>query len=152
MRCAMCGKGTVRNGRVEMKRAIAGHVFVATVRGHKCGACGEDYFDDNDIERTDLVIARALVDEGIVSGEAFKFVRKAAGLRAADLAELLKVTKETVSRWETDRVPIDHAARALLATMLADREAGGTRTQDVLRALRAPKLLGKRVKLGFSEG
>jgi putative zinc finger/helix-turn-helix YgiT family protein len=147
MRCAICGKGSAKAKRMEMRRKVAGHVFTATVRGLLCETCGERTFDDAEVERVDLAVARALVEEGIVSGEAFKFVRKVAGLRAADLADLLKVTKETVSRWETDKVSIDHAARALVAMMLVDRAAGGTKTQDALRALRAPKTLGKRVEL-----
>jgi len=130
-----------------MRRTVGGHVFVSKVRGRTCDQCGEATFADGEVERVDLAIARALVDEGIASGGAFKFIRKAVGLRATDLAELLHVTKETVSRWETNKVPIDHPARALLAMMLADRAAGGTSTQDVLRAMGAPKPLAERVEL-----
>ena len=146
MRCAVCGKAA-KAGRTEMVRTVTGHAFSATVRAYTCGACGEVFYDDAEVERVDLAIARALVDAGIESGAAFKLVRKAIGLRAADVAALLKVAKETVSRWETDKVPIDYGARALLGMMLADREAGATKTQDALRALAEPKSLGKRIAL-----
>ncbi len=147
MRCAMCGKGTARSARIEMKRTVAGHVFTATVRGRACDACDEAFYDDAVVARVDLAIARALVDADLGSGEAFRFVRKVVGLQANELAALLAVTKETVSRWETGKVPIDRGASALLAMMLLDREAGTTTTQDALRALRRPKPLRKRVEL-----
>ena len=123
MGCAACGKGTVRLGRTNMKRSIAGHIFAATVQARTCTHCGEVFFEDADVERVDLAVASALVASGIASGAAFKFVRKVVGIRAAELARLLSVTPETVSRWETDKVPIDYGAKALLAMMLDDRMA-----------------------------
>jgi transcriptional regulator with XRE-family HTH domain len=65
-------------------------------------------------------------------------MRKALGLRATDLAELLDVTPETVSRWETDRVPLDRGALATLGALLRDARAGSTATLDHLRTLAHP--------------
>jgi transcriptional regulator with XRE-family HTH domain len=68
-------------------------------------------------------------------------------MRAADLAELLDVTPETVSRWETGKLDVAHAAWATLADVVIERTEGRTRMLDRLRALREPKKLAKTVTL-----
>lgn len=87
---------------------------------------------------------RAPVEAG---GETFKYARKAVGLRAEDLASLLGVARETISRWETGKHPIDSAALAVLALIVKDAVQGSTATLDALRARRAAKPLSKRVAL-----
>lgn len=67
----------------------------------------------------EAAVARALVAAGAADGDTLKWLRKTAGLRAADLADLLGVTAKTVSRWETGETPID---RATLLTL--GRRAG----------------------------
>jgi len=47
----------------------------------------------------------------------FKFVRKKAGLRANEVAEMFGVRKETVSRWERDEVPIPRTAAYALGAL-----------------------------------
>jgi DNA-binding transcriptional regulator YiaG len=51
-------------------------------------------------------VARAIVPAKL-TGKEIRFLRKAIGMRAADLARFLDVTAETMSRWENDREVIN---------------------------------------------
>lgn len=93
----------------------------------------------------ELAVAEKLAGLGIRTGEAFKFMRKALGLRAVDLAELLDVAAETVSRWETGEP--EARAFALLGSIVAERLRGQEETVDRLRALRSPRKRPARVRV-----
>jgi DNA-binding transcriptional regulator YiaG len=132
---------------VEIRREVGERAFVASVEGRKCGACGAVSFKGTDLARFEGAVAASLAAAGEASGEAFRWMRKALDLRAIDVATLLGVTPETISRWETGRVPIDRGALALLSLMVLDNARGSAATIDALRARAAAKPLGKTVKL-----
>ena len=146
-KCVMCGKSALRQAEAELVREVAGHVFTATIPALRCEACGEEYTDGSDLGRFEVTIARTLLDAGLRAGDVFKYARKAIGLRAADLATLLGMTPETISRWETERHQVDPAALAVLALLVRDRAAGSTATLDALRERAEPRKLPKRVAL-----
>jgi putative zinc finger/helix-turn-helix YgiT family protein len=146
MRCVICKTGTARPADVELRREIAGHVFTAILRGLRCDSCGETFTEGADGERFDYAVADSLAAAG-VAAESFRFLRKLAGLRATDLGQLLGVTADTISRWETEKSPIDRSAFALLGLIVRDQETGSTATLDTLRLVGAPKKLGKEVRL-----
>jgi putative zinc finger/helix-turn-helix YgiT family protein len=77
--------------------------------GLRCRSCDETLFDFHEVERQESVIGAALVARGVRTGPEFKFIRKLAGLRANELAEMLDVRPETVSRWERGEVEIPRA-------------------------------------------
>jgi putative zinc finger/helix-turn-helix YgiT family protein len=145
MKCVTCNAGTMRPGPVELRREVDGHVFTTTVDGKQCSSCGEVYFEGTDLARFELAVARILAESGAESGDAFRWMRKALDLRAIDVAELLEVTPETVSRWETGRVAVDRAALMILGLMVVDQAHGSTATIDALRARAAAKPLAKTV-------
>jgi DNA-binding transcriptional regulator YiaG len=87
---------------------LRGVEFMA--RGEKCRECDEILFDSGEVRRQERVIAAALVERGIKSARDFQFVRKVAGLKANELAELLDVRPETVSRWERGEGEIPRSA------------------------------------------
>jgi len=66
-------------------------------------------FDLKEVARHELAAATLLVARGVRTGSEFRFVRKLAGLRANELAEMLDVRPETVSRWERGDVEIPRA-------------------------------------------
>jgi transcriptional regulator with XRE-family HTH domain len=70
-------------------------------------------------------------------------MRKAIGLSATALAELLDVSMETVSRWEHGTRDAPLPAVAALGAMVLDHAAGSSATADRLRALRAGPRLAK---------
>jgi transcriptional regulator with XRE-family HTH domain len=84
---------------------------------------------------------------GPATGEAFRFMRKVLGIPAIELAELLDVAPETVSRWENGKLPIERRALALLASMVLDRVEGVTTTLERLRSLRDPPAAPALVRL-----
>ncbi len=137
-RCPSCGSTTVATV-ADRSLSIAGLSFVGSLPAARCTACEEVAFEYADLERFDLEVARALVDHGVRSPEAFRFVRKALGMRGADAAELLGVSAETVSRWENGKLRPDTNAIAVLGSLVADRLAGSSATLDRLRALADPK-------------
>jgi putative zinc finger/helix-turn-helix YgiT family protein len=115
MQCPSCEKpGTIRawEGRVERYGVeIAAH-------GKRCRACGETLFDLAEMKRQERAIAKVLAVRGVRTGAEFKLVRKVAGLRAVDVAAMLDVTPETVSRWERGTVEIPRAAAYVLGDLL----------------------------------
>jgi DNA-binding transcriptional regulator YiaG len=61
----------------------------------------------HELERLELQAAIAVLSHaGSINGDELRFARKAMGLRQPDLAALLDVATETVSRWETGADPI----------------------------------------------
>jgi DNA-binding transcriptional regulator YiaG len=126
---------------------VAGHTFTGKVAARKCRKCGEVLLHGPAVERFELLAAAKLAASGEATGQAFKFMRKAAGLRGADLAALLDVAGETVSRWETGVLPVERRAVALLGAIVTEAAARSTATLDRLRALQAPAKLPKIVKV-----
>lgn len=92
-------------------------------RGQRCDSCGETLFSGLEVERQFDEVAREIVARGIRDGDEFKFVRKATPFRAADVAELLGVRPETVSRWERSEVEIPRAAIYALGQLLLAPES-----------------------------
>jgi len=148
MRCAACGSDELRAGSTDWRLEIAGIHFTAGLRAKICPDCGESYVDSSELERFELLAARWLADDGARSGDAFRFMRKALGLRAVELAELLDSSPETISRWEHGKLqPVDARAFALLGAMAADRLAGHNDTRSRLEALRSPSKVPNTVSL-----
>ncbi len=114
MRCPSCkNEDTFRSWKGT---SVMMGVDVA-VRGQRCKACGETLYDDAEVERQELEVADALVARGIVSGAEFKLVRKAAGFRATEVAEMFAVRPETVSRWERNEVAVPRTAAYALGQL-----------------------------------
>jgi transcriptional regulator with XRE-family HTH domain len=90
-------------------------------------------------------VARELANLGVRTGEAVRHMRKTLGLRAADLAQLLDLTPETISHWETGKAPISRAAFVAVGAMIQDAIDGRTTTRDRFAALieerRYPRVL-----------
>ena len=132
-----CGGGLVAS--IGEERIDAGGVtFAADVPHNACSTCGERYLAADDLERLELAAAVELARIGRRTGSALRFMRKALGFRAKDLAALLGVAPETFSRWETGEREPDAHAFALVGGLAADRLDGSERTASLLRAAREP--------------
>lgn len=144
--CAFCGADKVRKGNVALVREVGNHVFSTTVTGLTCDACGESLTDIRDGERFDLAIAEIL-SETAPNGDSFRFLRKTAGLRAKDLARMIGVTGDTISRWENGRHAIDRAAFFVLGQIVREKREGRTDMLDLLSRGDLPKALAERVEV-----
>lgn len=148
-RCSNCS-GKVEKTQAPESVRVGRHLFSARVPAFRCRDCGEVYFQGPALERFELLVAVELARAGEASGEVMRFIRKALGLKAAELAELLDVTPETVSRWETGKQPLEHRAMAVLGSLVIERAEGRTAVLDTLKALRTPRKLGRRVELSLT--
>ncbi len=148
MKCPTCKKGTIRGkGTIEHAITVSGVKFSGKLAASLCSDCDEAIVEAGELGRFECRIAEWFAEHGVCEPEVFRFMRKALGLRATDLAALLDVTGETVSRWERGAVPVEHRALALLGAMVSDRLAGREQTQARLQALREPAKVPRRVHL-----
>lgn len=135
-KCPTCGnRGTLAVGTTELRSTVGPRVFVAVVPAEVCSHCGEALVAGDVLGAFEEARARALVSDGAADGAALRWVRKAAGLKAAELAGLLDVAPETVSRWENDVQRPDRAAVALLGALALDAMEGRTTTRERLAAM-----------------
>ena len=85
--------------KMVLRRKIAGRTYSVEVPV-RVADDGEEVVDGEVAVAADLAIAAAIAADGPVAGETFSWMRRAAGLQAKFLAELLDVRPESVSRWE----------------------------------------------------
>ena len=145
--CFNCGSKHLRQVENTLTRKIAGHAFRAKVPALECKSCGEMLYSSEDLGRFDDAVAMALIDAGTTAPEAMRFIRKALGLPAQDLAVLIGVRPETVSRWETGRRAIDRPMLVILRQLLLERRSESHPMTDLLRQLQKPRRLGKTVAI-----
>src|ERR1700694_2196802 len=119
-RCASCRNGALKSVQAEDEIVVGGAHFVGLLPGRRCQSCGETFFDSSVVRSFELVVAQVLGRQGLRSGEVFRFMRKALGMTAVELAELLDGTPETVSRWETGKWTVDRRALAILSALVND--------------------------------
>jgi putative zinc finger/helix-turn-helix YgiT family protein len=146
-KCLRCGKGSLRSKKRPAVRTVAGHSFKASVPALVCDSCGAAFFNGPALGDFDLAVANKLARAGVSDGEAIKFMRKAVGLPAMMLAELLDTSPETVSRWERGVSRIDRAAFAILAGIVMEKADDRSDTLERLRALRHPTRLAQMVQI-----
>jgi YgiT-type zinc finger domain-containing protein len=149
-RCVEC-KGRLRPARTEEVITLGEHRIALTVPARRCASCGETYIAGSVAERADLVVASRLLNLGIASGAAFRFLRKALGVRALDLAALLGVDAATISRWETGKVPVDRCALTTLAAAASERLDGRDTTLGRLRVLGEGKRPRRGLRVDFAK-
>ncbi len=138
-RCERCRGADLRDVEetvvVRVPAAAGGlEILVSGVSAAKCAACGVSYLSGPDLERADLVAAAEAMRRGVREGPALRFARKALGLRATELADLLDVSAETVSRWENGHRLAERSVWNTLAGLVGDALEGSTATCDRLRA------------------
>lgn len=124
---------------MKVKKRVANIEFVATVPTKTLG--GVQAVSLRHAHAVEVQIARQLIARGIVHAEAFAFVRKAAKLRAVELAALLDVDVKTISRWETEQTEIPRSVWAVVAGLFGERVSGQKHPSlvRVLEAAASPK-------------
>jgi DNA-binding transcriptional regulator YiaG len=138
-----------------MKRATEKHHvvvakirFVAELPVTACSKCGESYMEHDVLAGFERAVARRLAERGPATGETFRFMRKAVALPAKEVAELLRTTPETVSRWETGGRPVDRNAWTTLSSLVLDEISGGHAVRERLRTLQSkPPVKAKPVRI-----
>ena len=114
-----------------------------------CPVCGEKVIDGPLLLQKEREVAAALAREGPIDGDSFRFMRTTLRLRAADLAALLDVTPETISKWENGKNPVLRTAWLVVADMAFENadEDGRHPLRERLQSLAKGKRARKRVRL-----
>lgn len=151
-RCARCGGDSLVAAVVSEVMEVDGRTFEAELPATRCESCGEIYFDLGTIGTFEMLVAAKLVELGARSGAALRFMRKAMGMRAVDLAELLDVAPETLSRWENEQREVDLGTLMTVGSLVLDAARGASATLDRLKALRSPPPASDRVIIRVGSG
>jgi DNA-binding transcriptional regulator YiaG len=138
--CTTCKKGLLRSGTEVHTLRLGEQTFTAKLPVKLCNKCNESLMSGETLGAFEVAVAQYLARKGPASGENFAFMRKAIGLSGVDLADLLRTSKETVSRWETGKHAVDIWAWITLGSLVLDHVDGRTMTMERLRALRAKEL------------
>lgn len=138
-RCVQCGSDRLEDATSPDSLKLDGMTFSAELPCIRCVACGETYTHGLDIGAFEEAVARELVARGLVSASALRFLRKTAGLSGKALAELLNVSAESVSHWETGKHAIPRATWATVGALALERVAGRVDMLGCLGACAEPR-------------
>ena len=139
MKCFNCGKPTFKRGDVPIVITVAEVELTGEVPGGQCSSCGASTMNGEAAARFELQAAAELVQRGLCSGETFRFMRKALGMKATELAEVMNVAPETISRWENAQREVDWPEFLVLGCLVDDKLAGRTTVLSRARALAEPQ-------------
>jgi putative zinc finger/helix-turn-helix YgiT family protein len=148
MKCPECGKAELKAAQVPLSIVMAGTELVSEVPGRRCSKCKFSTVSGEAGARFELLVAAELVKRGLRSGASFKFLRKTLGMKATELARVMNVAAETVSRWETGQREVDWPEFLLLGCLVDDKLAGRTTVLARAAALAAPRE-ERRIRLRF---
>jgi putative zinc finger/helix-turn-helix YgiT family protein len=146
-KCVACGKPGLRDDISTETLVVGGVTFTTEVPAQICDGCGETFVTAEALAKADRVMAGELARLGQRSQESFRFMRKALGMKASDLAELLDVSPETVARWESGSLTVEPRAFALLGGLVTDLLEGRDGTLARLRAVRSPSPVSSPIRV-----
>jgi len=149
-RCPECG-GTTGAAKKNRTTIIDDTTFVVKVAAFVCGACKAVFTAGATLELMDFEIASVLASRAPPTGAAFRFMRKTLRMRAQDLAVLLGVTAETISRWENDQRPLDGNAWIVVGSMALEKTGRPASTlRRLINVRKTPSSLRKTVRIDLS--
>lgn len=137
-RCYKC-RGKTRKAERIQKWTVGGTEYSVPVPARECVECDEVVLDGPSLIRAELTVAAEVARTGTISRETFRFMRRAIGMRAVDLAELLDVEPETISHWETGRSTVPRAAWVVMRDLVLDAVSGRATTKERLQEKGRPR-------------
>jgi len=109
-------------------------VLLVGVSKYECSKCGYSEIEVPRVEDLHLVLRRTIAERTErLSGPEIRFLRKSLGWSGNDLADLIGVSRETISRWETSHREIPQPAERLLRLLVMTKSP----KDDYLDKLRA---------------
>lgn len=141
MKCHKCG------GEMEAKTLTKDHVhagveFRVVMPGFECPADGSWELSPETAKEFERKILLHIATHGPVTPSTMKLLHSATTLKGHELAALLGIAPETLSRWENGKEPINPTHWSLLAAMVRDKA-----TLRQVRAVRDAKPSSKPVPL-----
>jgi DNA-binding XRE family transcriptional regulator len=146
-RCTRCRSTDLREETFAYLRQIDGTTFKADVDATRCGACDELLISGPGLLAAERALTARLA-RGAVGPQGFRWLRRAAGLQAMQLAALLDVSPGTVSRWENGKKPLERRAVALVASLALEAAGEAPNTRELLGHLASGRKPPRRVHLG----
>lgn len=130
MKCIECDNPKDLSGKaitLKYKECGLDNVTLHGVMNYHCGQCGEDYTGFGDQEKLHALIASVLVrKKGVLQGNEIRFLRTYLGYSGIYFARLTGYTKESISRFENQKKPVevafDRLVRSLVVNKLPDRQ------------------------------
>lgn len=120
MRCDICKGNTVtrKSQRYHYVESGLDNVYLDSIDLLVCEGCGDESPIIPRILELHAAIGRAVaLQQSPLRGEDVRFLRKELGLRARQWAALLRVSVETLSRWENNEQKIGPQSDALFRLM-----------------------------------
>ncbi len=131
-----CGESQRTQTTHSFRRTVAGTTFTAEAPVDACARCGEPNVPAALVIAFEREVAAELARRGPVSGETFRWIRKAASLERMELAQLVGVPVETIASWEEERRAPDVAAWTVVAAIALDAVEGPRPMRTRLKARR----------------
>jgi DNA-binding transcriptional regulator YiaG len=149
--CGLCGVGERVPFGYSMKREFDGRTYSGEVPATRCNKCDEVLISGPGLGLFERALTAELARSGTIGPQAFRWLRRYAGLKGMDLAALLDVTPMQVSRWENGKKPLERRAIALVSALALEHLEGRTFTRGILESLAAGKKGPRRVKIDVGE-
>lgn len=127
MKCE-CGS-ELKPGPVEWRVVVGEQTFSGEVEGWYCTTCDKWEITTAELARLEQAAAGHIARNGPVTGQTFRFMRKAFGLPAVLVAKLLATTGETIAGWENGTAPVDRSAWMLLGSLVLEAIGGSPDTR-----------------------
>ena len=149
--CDRCQREKVIEVLIDDSMDVCGHTFTTQVPATRCLACQQVVIQGEHVRRFERRVAAEIAKAGLRTGDAFRFLRTALGISENGLAGLLDVPAEYVGYWETAKWPVDPRALAVLNGLVLAKFEDKVAALDCLAVLRAPRKLGRKVRLHLSD-
>jgi putative zinc finger/helix-turn-helix YgiT family protein len=132
--CKACDRYPSGETTIEVTRTFEGHVFKANLDAQRCLKCRKKFLKPGADKDFDRRMALRLTQCWPPRPTALRLIREVIGLPAKELAALLGITPETVSRWEHGRLTPGRQTLAVLAELVeSPKRSQARRTLDALR-------------------
>ena len=120
--CYVCGANALSTGLKDVPyEALPGTMLVG-VKVEDCASCGEHFEHVPAITLLEDALAQALlVKHARLTGPEIRYLRKYLGLSGTAAARKMRVTKETMSRWETGARDVSPQNDLLLRLIVASK-------------------------------
>ena len=149
--CDRCQREKVIEVLIDDSMDVCGHTFTTQVPATRCLACQQVVIQGEHVRRFERRVAAEIAKAGLRTGDAFRFLRTALGISENGLAGLLDVPAEYVGYWETAKWPVDPRALAVLSGLVLAKFEDKVAALDCLTVLRAPRKLGRKVRLHLND-
>ncbi len=123
-KCPTCGAVEIHQetGRHHFSESGLSNVWLTNVAFSVCEKCGERVLRlPNPLGLLKCIGECVILTPGPLSGKEIKFLRKSLFLKSSEFANLIGVTRTTVSRWENGETPPDTSIDRLIRLTYANK-------------------------------